>query len=123
MKTCSVCLESKEETSFVVQKATKDRPSRLQSSCKKCKNKKYRKFHLMKRYGMTLADYEALLSKQGSRCAICLSHESENHKGLFVDHDHKTGKVRGLLCSRCNLALGHVKDDTSLLERLIGYIS
>lgn len=72
---------------------------------------------------MTLLEFEELRQKQGCRCKICLAHESETPKGLFVDHDHKTGKIRALLCSRCNLALGHVKDDPSLLERLIDYLA
>lgn len=63
---------------------------------------------LQRRYGITAEEYDALLSAQGGRCAMC----KRPHRGrgrLAVDHDHATGRVRGLLCFHCNTMLGHVE--------------
>lgn len=74
-----------------------------------------------KQYGIGLEDYEALLAKQGGGCAIC--HNGPNGRGLFhVDHCHDTGLVRGLLCAKCNLLLGHADDDTARLRAAIAYL-
>lgn len=75
-----------------------------------------RKTHLS-RYGITIEEYERLAELQDNLCAICGCPETRKnpHTGqarhLSVDHDHKTGKVRALLCSPCNSALGHLRDD------------
>jgi hypothetical protein len=71
-------------------------------------------------YGMTEPDYQKLVVIQGNRCLIC---EEKSDKRLYVDHDHKTGKVRGLLCNRCNAAIGLMKDDSWRLARAIMYLS
>jgi len=62
--------------------------------------------HLKQAYGMTLEDYNELFLRQNKKCAICGKHQSESTRRFGVDHDHKTGKVRGILCNRCNTALG-----------------
>jgi hypothetical protein len=73
-------------------------------------------------YNITQADYEALYVFQGGRCAICWRATGKSKK-LAVDHDHKTGSVRGLLCSSCNRGvLGHLRDDVLALERAIRYL-
>ena len=59
---------------------------------------------------------------QGNRCKLCLVHHDETHGGLYVDHNHRTGKVRGLLCAKCNWAIGLLGEDTELAERAIGYL-
>jgi len=58
-----------------------------------------------KKYGITPSDYLGMLEKQGHKCAICALPASAQTKGLHVDHDHKTGKVRGLLCHHCNTSV------------------
>lgn len=73
-------------------------------------------------YGITLAQYVALFHQQGGVCSLCQKMDTESGKPLFVDHDHATGKVRGLLCSTCNFGLGYFKDDVSMLERAIEYL-
>ena len=82
-----------------------------------------RERHLLRKYGVSLAAYDALLSAQDGKCAICKAPESEQFKGVFhVDHCHSTGTVRGLLCRGCNHILGVVKDDPTTLMRAIEYL-
>ena len=78
---------------------------------------------LRKTYGITLDDYYALADKQQHACALCFSTETNKRTNFFdVDHSHKTGKVRGLLCTNCNQGLGKFKDNSSLLKRAIAYL-
>lgn len=82
----------------------------------------------LKKYGLTVDDYEALLRGQGGVCAICLESPQPtagpNRNGiLFVDHCHDTGKVRGLLCQKCNTAIGYLRDDPEITARASAYLS
>lgn len=78
---------------------------------------------LKRTYGITSEQYEALLTKQNGRCAICGISQTNQQKGkLHVDHDHKTNAVRGLLCSGCNLGLGTVNDQIKTLKAMITYL-
>jgi len=82
------------------------------------------KNELIKKYGITIDIYSQMLENQNNKCAICKS-ESSNTKltnRFYVDHDHKTGKVRGLLCNNCNFALGHFSDNITILENAIKYL-
>ena len=80
--------------------------------------------HLKRNYNMTLDDYNILLEEQNSCCAICGTDKPGGWgKAFAVDHDHKTGKVRGLLCKSCNIALGEVDDSLTTLKRMIEYLS
>lgn len=76
-------------------------------------------YKLRKEYGLTLAQYNALFAAQGGACAICNQIVNGN---LNVDHDHKTGKVRALLCAPCNLGIGNLREDPSLMEAAAAYI-
>ena len=73
------------------------------------------------KYGITREDYDLLLASQGGACAICRDRPKAN-KRLYVDHDHDTGVVRGLLCHPCNTGLGMFKDDSSILVAAAGYL-
>jgi len=86
----------------------------------------------LKKYGLTSEAYDKLLEAQGGVCAICGEAEtlSQSYKGnpyglkrLAVDHNHHNGKVRGLLCSRCNLVLGRVEENPDVLRKMISYIA
>jgi len=77
---------------------------------------------LMHRYGLTIEDYNYILEQQGGVCEICRKPVSEFNKRLHVDHDHNTGVIRGLICSSCNLMLGHAKDNVNILGNAILYI-
>lgn len=74
-----------------------------------------------KKYGISLEEYEILLNSQNGVCAIC-GNLNKTDKRLAVDHDHKTGKVRGLLCSSCNILLGNAQDNIIILKTMIKYL-
>lgn len=69
-----------------------------------------------------MEEYDLLFESQGGKCLICGDSESRLGHRLAVDHDHKTGIIRGLLCKACNVALGNLKDDAELCERAAAYL-
>lgn len=73
-------------------------------------------------YGMTTAEYEALLTSQGGRCATCRRKPTANGKAFAVDHCHKTGQVRGIVCSACNTAMGLAGDSAKVLQAMADYL-
>jgi hypothetical protein len=81
---------------------------------------------LQSKYGFGLRKLREMAEAQGHKCAICRQPETEMRNGivrhLSVDHDHATGKVRGLLCTACNTGIGKFKDDTDLLALAIAYL-
>lgn len=80
-----------------------------------------RNSYLKRKYGITEEDYEDLKLSQNGRCAICRN--KPRTRALAVDHDHKTGEIRGLLCSRCNHGLlGHAYDSVEMLKRALDYL-
>lgn len=82
---------------------------------------KVRDKNLQQNYrGFTSQDYDVLFLKQGGAYAVC---RKQQKRHLHVDHDHATGAVRGLLCSDCNTALGHLHDSPEIIRRLLQYIS
>lgn len=78
-----------------------------------------REYSLKRLYGITSEDYQIMLMAQGGKCKIC---HSASDTALFVDHNHVTGTIRGLLCTTCNMGIGHFKDDISLLKSAISYL-
>lgn len=75
--------------------------------------------NIERRYGITLAEYEAKRDAQGGRCAICGTTPEDR---LHVDHDHATGAVRDLLCGPCNAGLGGARDNITTLRAMIAYL-
>ena len=75
-------------------------------------------------YGLKIEDYNVLLAAQSCQCKICgKQHDSSLKRGrLYVDHNHTTGAVRGLLCSECNRGIGAMRDSVELLEKSIAYL-
>lgn len=91
-----------------------------------------RRHNLKKNYGITLEDYDAMLAEQGGVCALCRKdrkgegdtgrHAEYGGRHMAIDHNHVTGKIRGILCHRCNRMLGHVKEDVEVFRRAIEYL-
>jgi hypothetical protein len=77
--------------------------------------------YLQRKYGMTFSEYNSLLQQQSGVCAICFTKEVLD-KSLIVDHCHQTGKVRGLLCDKCNFAIGLLKDNPETIMSAFNYI-
>jgi hypothetical protein len=92
---------------------------RTRTSEKKRQRELYR-VRSEERLGLKPGDYERMLARQGGACAICGSPPGKHR--LAIDHNHETGKVRGLLCIRCNTALGSLRDDETLLHRALAYL-
>ena len=131
-KVCRGCNEEKEFSLFPTDKRIK---SGIRSRCKACYAELNRKIHqkrgtteqdrnryLKRKYGIGLEQYEQMLIEQDCKCAICGKTEHENGKRLAVDHCHKTGNIRKLLCHHCNCALGMVDDDTNKLVSMLSYL-
>lgn len=90
---------------------------------KKERSKAYHRARwLMKTFNMTVDDYMAMYEKQEGKCMICGAVENGKRKNFCIDHDHATGKVRGLLCHNCNVAIGLMKDNTDLLKKAAEYL-
>ncbi len=130
-KICTHCrIEKPIDQFYIPNKLYKGRKTiKSMSWCKSCtkeksainnNNPEYTKnATLISRYGISLKEYNSILSKQNGKCAIC---GGNGKKKLAVDHDHNNGRVRGLLCVRCNTAIGALNDDIGFLQRAIEYI-
>jgi hypothetical protein len=144
MKEYKICTSCKKELRIVdcfhKNKTSKDGHA---WQCKKCSRKagvrhenggtvksatyKY-KIHIKRTYGITLEERNKILDSQNGCCAICkkplsyLVSEKLKQKKLYIDHNHETGKIRGLLCSTCNTGLGMFKDNVEYLRNAITYL-
>ena len=134
--TCKICSAKKPLTDFPIRKT--HRPGTPVSQCTACKvqlNKKRRiedrenvlaierRSKLKNTYGLTPEQYDVMLEAQGSCCAICDAKKPGGRTKLFfIDHCHTTGKVRGLLCMRCNTGLGLFLDNPRFLSKAIDYL-
>lgn len=104
----------------------------MREKCKEC-SKNYAqarrdlRYYLPLLYGITEEEYDKRREQQKYSCAICGVHEdvwfSERQRRLYVDHDHVTGKVRGLLCGNCNTGLGNFKDSKESLNKAMSYLN
>lgn len=139
MKWCGTCQKVKPVNQFYKNKRAL---CGLQGFCKSCtrkriqnyreknrdKDRRYSMNHRFRnKYKIEPEEYSRILEEQDHRCAICNGFEKNICKDktplpLAIDHNHKTGKVRGLLCSNCNRALGLLKEDPNLFRRAIEYL-
>jgi hypothetical protein len=132
IKTCPKCKTEKPHSLFYRSKSAKDGCSSYCKVCQNLRSTSYARenkdkipstgYSLKRRYGITSQDYVELLNKQNNCCAICFTTACHTGRNFSVDHDHKTGKVRGLLCAHCNVGLGNFKDQTTLLQKAIEYL-
>ena len=113
-KFCRTCGTTKPTSEWSTNRRASDG---LQTRCKACASAAARRDHLRTAYGMTVAELELLLTEQDGRCAIC-----RTAAAVHVDHDHVTSEVRGLLCFRCNAALGQFGDDPTVLRQAARYL-
>ena len=116
---CSVCRDEKLISDFPTRNS---RPEGLEYRCKQCANAATIGGHRLAMYGVTRQTYNQMVMEQCGNCAICGRPETAKNRQLCVDHDHATGKIRGLLCSRCNTALGLMQDDDRIVRRALSYI-
>ena len=145
MKICGKCELLQHSTEFVKNKNNRDG---LSWNCKTCraiydkkysvenkdkKNKrnrerrksnpeKFKKYDLKKNFDITMEQYNDMYNKQNGYCAICFTHQSKLKKLLSVDHCHKTGKIRKLLCVQCNVGLGSFRDNPELCLNAYEYL-
>ena len=128
LKVCTHCEKELPLESF---KRNKDGKFGRHSICKKCSSQRAKlrysngdsyAVRLKKLYNLSVEDYEELYAQARGSCQVCGVKESDLNKRLAVDHCHATGKVRGLLCSKCNTALGQLGDDLDRISSLYSYL-
>jgi hypothetical protein len=130
MKTCTKCLEPQPLSAFHKHCRMKDG---LSPRCKVCKgdtDKAWRSnnrserinYDMKRRYAVDDCEYNARLQKQEGGCAIC-GNPCNTGRRLAIDHNHRTKKVRGLLCNSCNNGLGRFNDDPQRLQAAINYLT
>lgn len=128
---CGACRTSKPLDQFYAKKRAAKYPGRLSSissTCKECcralnARRPARGMWLMKLYGLSVEDWNRMFLAQGGKCAICDRHQTAVPKQrLQVDHDHETDKIRGLLCSDCNMGLGLFRDNLTSLAKASEYL-
>jgi hypothetical protein len=113
-----ICKECRKQESKDWYEKNKDRKKALSQKYKHIKKDK----DLQSTYGIDLETYHKMLAEQNHQCKICLAHQDTLKRAMCVDHDHNTGKVRGLLCDTCNRSLGLLKDNVDTLMRAVDYL-
>lgn len=135
--TTKICVKCKEEKDIDLFYRASDKNNERHIYCKACK-KQYdaeRKeryadttmnSYYLRTYGISLNEYNDMLVKQNYVCLICSNQETTKHGDkvikLSVDHNHITGKVRGLLCKKCNAAIAMYNEDEDIIQRAIDYL-
>jgi hypothetical protein len=148
MKTCNICKVEKSDSDFYrlktgrlfpycrpcdnerkrkwakanpdIHRAAMRRGNRKYRACRPDRVKAQQRKRTLKKYGMSVEDYEQRLLEQGGVCQICS--KNNDSQRLAVDHCHINGRVRGLLCHRCNRALGYLGDNKELLLKCVAYL-
>lgn len=147
MKTCKECKVLKELTEYYKTKARKDGLSAKCKECIKSKERAYRtseagravrlayrkgkglegrktdlkRWYFKRIYGISIEDVSAMIAEQGNLCAIC-KQRPEGIRPLAVDHCHKTGKVRAMLCDKCNRGIGFLRDSPEIIQSALDYV-
>lgn len=125
-KWCSLCKMYVPCSEFPARKGARDG---LASSCRPCLIAKSQTLenrtaayvrHIKRKYGLEIEEFDALLASQGGGCAVCGG--PPNAKNWHIDHDHRSGKVRGILCNGCNTGIGSMRDDPAIMRAAAEYI-
>ena len=121
-KTCNIILENKKRKSGKCLRCYTKENKKARANTPVAKAKR-RRNKIFAKYKITMAEYEAMSRKQSGKCAICFASPEDVRYGvLCVDHCHETGKVRGLLCVKCNTGLGRFEDKLQILSNAIDYL-
>lgn len=131
MKTCTKCKVTKALNEFSFRTRAGDGKDYQCKACRAAYGKewriknadKHRDGRLKYSYNIGLDDYNAMLEAQGHCCAVCRTDTPGGRGTWHVDHCHTNGHVRGLLCTSCNVGLGHFNDNISTLSNAIAYLS
>ena len=137
MKTCNKCKKTKPLEMFSIHSQG---VGRRHPRCNDCRNKDAREYYALnrerllakqkgrdyhktglKKFNLTPEEYAQMLEEQNGVCAICNTPPTTQR--LAVDHDHETGKVRGLLCRKCNFGIGYLQDNVETLAQAIVYLN
>lgn len=113
-KRCPDCGEIKSHSEWERNPTSSDGWS---SYCRVCRAVRNRESYFKRKYGISMTERDAMLAEQFGICCICLAASAEH-----VDHDHETGRVRGVLCFSCNAALGQFKDQPGVIRRAAAYV-
>ena len=124
---CNKCNEVLPVTEFHIKADKNTNHYRFNSPCKFCanhnRNKNYYKAHRRKiKYNLSQEEYDLKLKEQNYSCAICDIHKDDYSKEFSVDHCHKTGKVRSLLCTQCNSGIGFFRENITIMKKAIQYV-
>lgn len=123
-RNCKSCGVFKQPDEFSYYKSEKSYGGyQAMRSCKACEKDRKLRSHLEKTYGITLDRYNAMVAEQDNKCYLCGEEPSDVYGRLVVDHCHKTGKVRSLLCRMCNIHLSKLEACPDYLERVVKYLS
>lgn len=124
LKLCSGCGHHLNPNEFYLRSGKGSRRAR----CWKCNSNQYRNNVLKREYGITLDEFNVMLEQQNGVCAICFKAETERRskknglRSLCVDHNHSTGKIRGLLCRKCNTAISLLGDNINGIRAAVNYL-
>ncbi|MFI9581798.1 endonuclease VII domain-containing protein [Streptomyces sp. NPDC052236] len=113
-KRCPQCGEIKAHSEWELNATT---PDGYASYCKVCRAARLQENYFKRKYGITMAERDEMISAQMGVCSICLAAPA-----VHVDHCHETGRVRGVLCFNCNSAIGVLGDDPDIIRRAIAYL-
>ena len=136
MKTCTQCNIAQPLDRFHKKRASADGHQEKCKTCRSKNSKKHyhdnidaikaqrtpeirRRWNIKYKYGITIEEYESMLADQDNKCCIC----KKTMDKPVIDHDHKTLKIRGILCSNCNVAIGLLEDNKTNLFNAIAYLS
>jgi len=111
-------IKNHKEAIKTVNRKAKNKQRQSEQYCQKERNRN--RFY---KYGITPDEYNELFNAHDGCCWICGAHQSNFSVALYIDHDHETKKIRGLLCQSCNFLLGFSKDNVDILQKAIKYLT